>query len=248
MCITEINIEGFRKLDERIKRIRESEKLSHIKTYTSEQLYKSDGWLKAPIKTVIDIVAYFDHYNEINILDLGCGVGRNAIFLADKFKNINATVDCVDLLPLAIEKLLQYSDEYGVRSKINGIVDSIENFTIKPNYYNLIIAVSSLEHINCLRDLREKLQEIKVGLRKEGVICFVMNTSVQEFNKNTNEKLDAEFEVNLNSEYALKLFGEMFLEYEILKSIVVPQKYEIPRDGYISNLTTNVVTFVARNI
>ncbi|MBE5906751.1 MAG: hypothetical protein E7277_08215 [Lachnospiraceae bacterium] len=32
--------------------IRESEKQSHIATYTNEKLYQSDSWLKKPIKTV----------------------------------------------------------------------------------------------------------------------------------------------------------------------------------------------------
>lgn len=43
----------------RIKTIRESEKLSHTKIYTDEELYHTDSWLKKPIKTVREIMELF---------------------------------------------------------------------------------------------------------------------------------------------------------------------------------------------
>ncbi|SFQ13092.1 hypothetical protein SAMN02910358_00788 [Lachnospiraceae bacterium XBB1006] len=55
--------------------IRESEKQSHIATYTNEKLYQSDSWLKKPIKTVREIMPLFADYVRIHALDLGCGVG-----------------------------------------------------------------------------------------------------------------------------------------------------------------------------
>ncbi len=42
-------------MDERLKRIRESERKSHEEIYTDEKLYATDSWLKKPIKTVRDI-------------------------------------------------------------------------------------------------------------------------------------------------------------------------------------------------
>ena len=39
-------------MDERLKRIRESERKSHVEIYTDEKLYATDSWLKKPIKTV----------------------------------------------------------------------------------------------------------------------------------------------------------------------------------------------------
>ena len=72
-------------MDERITRIRESERKSHTEIYTNEKLYNSDSWLQKPIKTVKDISVLFEKYNELRVLDLGCGVGRNSIYFAKKF-------------------------------------------------------------------------------------------------------------------------------------------------------------------
>lgn len=90
---------------EQLAKIRENEKISHTEIYTSHAIYEEGSWLSKPIKTVKDILPIFCDYKKLSVLDLGCGVGRNAIYIADTFKNIACTIDCVDILPLAIEKL-----------------------------------------------------------------------------------------------------------------------------------------------
>lgn len=65
--------------DNRLNQIRQSEKESHIKTYTENKLYSAGGWLSKPIRTVLDIIPLFEGYEELRILDLGAGVGRNCI-------------------------------------------------------------------------------------------------------------------------------------------------------------------------
>ena len=41
------------------------------------------------------------------------------------------------------------------------------------------------------------------------------------------------------------MLSEVFAGWEVLKTSVVAQEYEIPREAFISHLTTDVVTFVA---
>ncbi len=89
-------------MNDRLARIRESEKKSHTAAYTNERLYHSDSWLQKPIRTVLGILPLFDAYKELRVLDLGCGVGRNSICVAKTCQNINCTVDCVDLLEIAM--------------------------------------------------------------------------------------------------------------------------------------------------
>ena len=129
-------------MDTRIKQIRESEKKSHIEMYSNEELYKSESWLKKTIKTVQELIPMFKDYQKINVLDLGCGVGRNSIPIAYEYKNIECTIDCVDILDLAIEKLYVNANEYGVQSNIHGVVNTIEEFAVKEKYYdfNCILA------------------------------------------------------------------------------------------------------------
>ena len=92
-------------MDKRIKEIRESEKKSHTEMYSSEELYKSGSWLNKPIKTIKEIVPLFKEYKKLNVLDLGCGIGRNSIFVAQQYQHIDCSIDCVDILEIAIEKL-----------------------------------------------------------------------------------------------------------------------------------------------
>lgn len=232
--------------DIRLKQIRESEKQSHIEMYSNSELYKEGSWLRKPIKTILDIIPLFADTPELNVLDLGCGVGRNCIAIAQHFKTIPCKIDCVDILNLAIEKLYDNAKELGVASSINGIVDTIENYPIKENKYDLIIAVSALEHIDSEQSFLTKLSEIKNGVRSNGIVCLVINSDVIENEKTTGKEISAQFEVNLPTEKLQVVLKERFSDFEIIKITVSEQQYDIPRGDIVSNLKTKVVTFVAR--
>lgn len=103
-----------------------------------------------------------------------------------------------------------------------------------------------MEHIDTEDSFRIKLAEIRDGLREKGVVCLVMNSEVREQNRDTKETVDAQFEVNLTTEKLQEYLNEVFEGWSALKSTVSAQEYDIPREGFISRLSTNVVTFVAR--
>lgn len=233
-------------MDERLKRIRESERKSHIEIYTDEKLYATDSWLKKPIKTVRDIVPLFEDYSSLRVLDLGSGVGRNSIYVAECFRDRDCRVDCVDLLELAIEKLHENAKEHNVEASIRGIQKSIEEYNIEAETYDFIMAISALEHIDTEESFRKKLWEIRDGLREKGVVCLVINSEVQEKNAETNEAVDAQFEVNLPTAKMQEYLGRLFEGWNVLKTTMNTQEYDIPREGFVSRLSTKVVTFVAR--
>ncbi len=233
-------------MDERIKAIRESEKRSHIEMYSNEELYKTDSWLKKPIKTIVDLMPLFEDYKELRVLDLGCGVGRNCIFIAKQFKNIDCNIECVDILPLAIEKLYSNAEEYGVADIVHGSVSTIEEYEIQRESYDLVIAVSALEHVAGVKDFTNKLNEIKDGIRNNGAVCFVINSDVQERDKATGRPLTAQFETNLSTSELKNVLSSVFVGWSVLKENVQEQQYDIPRESGIVELTTSVVTYVAR--
>lgn len=232
--------------DARLKEIRKNERKSHIEMYSNDELYKEGSWLRRPIKTVVDLIPLFDKYEEINVLDLGCGVGRNCICIAQHYHNRLCKIDCVDILDLAIEKLYANADEYGATLNICGIVKAIDDYQIRKNNYDLVMAVSSLEHVDSKKTFVSKLQEIEQGIRKDGIVCLVVNSNIKEFDKNTENEMPPQFEVNLPTEEIQMIFEETFGEWTVLKSTVVNQQYDIPRDSGICELKTSVVTFVAR--
>jgi len=233
-------------MNDRLSRIRESEKKSHTAAYTGERLYHGDSWLQKPIKTVRELLPLFSGYQELRVLDLGCGIGRNSICIAEVYHNINCTIDCVDLLEIAIKKLRQNAEEYGVNDNINGIMKPIEEYEIRRDFYDLILAVSALEHIDSEESFVGKLWEIKSGVRENGIVCLVINSGVRERNAETNEPMEAQFEVNLPTEKLQSLLADIFSGWHILKTGVTAQEYDIPREEKVSHLDTNVVTYVAQ--
>ena len=111
--------------------------------YKTNKLFEEGSWLAKPVKTIMGVLPFFENYSCINVLDLGSGVGRNAIPIAERFCDRDSNIDCVDLLDIAIEKLEENSKKHGVEKQITGIVRAIDDFKIERGIYDLIIAVSS---------------------------------------------------------------------------------------------------------
>lgn len=228
----------------RLEAIRAAEKASHTQAYEAYQLYESGSWLAKPVKTVLELLPLFEGYSNFRALDLGCGVGRNSIPLAQTFPE--GKVDCVDILPLAIQRLAENAKRYQVEQAIRGIVQPIDEFPIPRDSYDLILAISALEHVDSEEAFLRKLAQIRDGLREKGIACFVVNSGVLERDKATKQPLLPQFEVNLPTKRLQAILLQTFTGWEIRKETVVHQKYDIPRSGDMVELETDVVTFVAR--
>ncbi len=224
--------------------IRNAEKASHIEIYSTAKLFENGSWLQKPVKTVMDLVPNFINYQSVKILDLGCGVGRNCIALAQELKN-KSKIDCVDILEFAIEKLNDNSIKFDVENEINGIVSSIDDFSISENSYDLIIAVSALEHVDNVESFKNKLTEISKGIKRNGIVCLIINSQITEINKENGQQLVPQFEVNLETQGLLEILNKTFEGWKIIKNTVRSQRYDVPRENCVSDLTTDVVTYVA---
>lgn len=231
---------------ERLAQIREAERISHTETYRNQELFESEGWLKKPIKAVVDVIPMFQEYEKLRVLDLGCGVGRNCIPIAQEYTAIDCEIDCVDLLELAIDKLNDNADKYQVSSAIKGNVMPLEQFEIKPGYYDFIMAISALEHIESKEFYCRKLSEIAEGIKNDGVACILMNSEISETDSKTGKSLEPQFEINLATTELQKLLEQYFEGWNVLRLATQKQTYEIPREDGMVRLETNVVTYVAQ--
>lgn len=230
----------------RIERIRKAEARSHTEAYSSQELFSPGSWLAKPVKTVLDLLPLFDGRDAFQALDLGSGVGRNSIPVAQHFQGVPCQVDCVDILDLAVEKLNDNARQYGVAGCIHGIVSSIDDYAIQADQYDLILAVSALEHVASKAVFAKKLTEIREGLRPGGVACLIVNTGVRERSKTTGGEMPPQFEVNLQTEELRRLLAQTFSGWQVLKETVVHQNYDIPRETEIAELETDVMTLVSR--
>lgn len=109
---------------------------------------------------------YFNNYQiKGDILDLGCGQGRDSIFLASLGYNVTA----VDISTVGINQMLEKSRSQGLT--IEGIVDDIQNVKLDKTF-NVILFDMLLhgfeKHIQL--ELLEKYSNL---LNKGGILCIV---------------------------------------------------------------------------
>lgn len=227
----------------RLKKIREAERASHMEVYSRYELFQSGSWMEKPVKTVLELLPMLGDCQNFRGLDLGCGVGRNSIPIA---QTLGGRVDCVDILPYAIEKLRENGMCYGVVESIRGVVSSIDDYSIAPGQYNLILAISALEHVASEEIFYNKLREIRAGIQENGIVCLVINSGVREWDLKSGNPTEPQFEVNLPIPTLRAMLSGCFAEWEVLRDTVRHQEYKIPRESGLVSLETDVVTFVAR--
>jgi 2-polyprenyl-3-methyl-5-hydroxy-6-metoxy-1,4-benzoquinol methylase len=99
------------------------------------------------------------------VLDLGCGNGRNSLFLARRGFSVHA----IDIDSKIIKNLKQESKKE--KLKINIIKADIRKFPIKENTYDLILAINSLIFMK-KSELQKIITKIKNGAKNNGVVII----------------------------------------------------------------------------
>lgn len=231
---------------DRITNIRSEEKKYHDACYDTYDLFEPGSWLRKPVATVMTLLEKYKEQEYLSVLDLGSGIGRNSIPIAESMKPRNGKVVCVDLLESAIDKLNRYSLEFGVGQYIETRLTDIDHFTIEQEEYDLIIAVSALEHVSSEKALQTKLSEMAAGTRHNGSNCIVIGSNIREVVVDSGEGLDPMFELNLSTENMMELLDQQYSDWEIEQRFVKQLEYEIDRNGQPVKLTSDCITFVAR--
>lgn len=231
-------------MENRLERIRRAEAESHTAAYENLTLYAPGSWLSKPVKALEHLLPLYESRVGLRVLDLGSGVGRNAIACARLLPG--AKVECVDILGVAIEKLLENAEKLGVAEQIRGICAPVDGFAVEPDGYDIILAASVLEHLDSQEAAVCKLREICGGIRPGGAVLIVMNTDVREWDTATGETLEPQFEVNLPPQEIRNLLKVYFSGWEILCDTLVHQEYDVPRGARRATISSEVVTFTAR--
>ncbi len=227
-----------------IKRIREKETDYHELLYENNDLFSNSSWLHKPVKSVFESFDLLYEKDDLTILDLGCGVGRNSIPIAQKLIGSNSKVICIDMLDIAIRKLNDNAKKYEVDKYIEAVKSTVEDFDIAKNQYDFVVAVSVLEHLESISSLKNKLSHIAKSTKPGGVNCLILNTSVTETLCETGDELTPQFELNLETNRMFELLDSTYKHWRIIKKNNIVQRYEISRDSESVTLNTNVITYV----
>ena len=120
--------------------------------------------------------------NRNRALDIACGLGHNAYYLAQQ----GFVVDAIDISEVALQKAIKHP-------KIHYIHADLTRFSIEPESYDLIINFNYLQ--------RDLFPAIIKGLKSDGVVLFEAFTYHSDMNPHyclyKNELLEAFFPLEI---------------------------------------------------
>lgn len=135
---------------------------------------------------------------EGNVLDMGMGEGRNAVFLAQKGYKVTG----VDISSVAVKKSYLLAQEFGV--KIKGVVASLKEYKIPPESFDAIICFYYVD--------RSLIEQIKSWLKPGGILIYEAFTTREMTRRKINSSNQGDF---LKEQELLKIFSGMrILKYQ----------------------------------
>lgn len=144
------------------------------KSFNQQYLEEECYWGLSPNKEVIKIPNY---KQSGTVLDLGCGEGKNGLYLAKKRFDVTG----IDISPNGIEKFLKLADQ--MRLKVNGVVENIIDFEFKQKY-DCIICMSTLHFLE-KNEIGIIINEMKENTNPNGLNVINVFTTDNP-NKNFN--------------------------------------------------------------
>jgi ubiquinone/menaquinone biosynthesis C-methylase UbiE len=158
----------------------------------------------------------FDTDDELNILDIACGVGSSTILLACYFKN--ATVEAFDLFGHYIDSLKEKISENNLENRVFGYCMDMRDPDFANEEFDIVFCESSIEIIG----FKKGLKEWKRLLRPDGYmivsdVSWLRNPSSQsmKFWRDTYGEVDT-IEDKISQ---IEDEGFEFIDY-----VVVPEK------------------------
>lgn len=226
---------------------RKSERKYHDELYNNTTLFSKGSWLEKPVGLVINSFKSQLEYknNDVNVLDLGCGVGRNCIPIAKMIKNIGS-VTCVDLLESALSKLEKYAKEYQVKNVIIPVLADVQNYIIEKNKYDFIFSVSCIEHVPSKKTLKQVIKRIIRGTKFNGSNCLMMYSNVSWIDKLTNKNVQPLIELNLNTNNTLAMLKQLYNDWDLKELSVKPWETVMSQNNREIVFKTDCISLVAR--
>lgn len=123
-----------------------------------DSVYDSKDYIfgKEPSPFIVEVVRQLPRKG--NVLDLGAGEGRNAVYLAQH----GLRVDAVDISEVALRKAQRLARER--RATIRTVVADLRKYTIRPSQYDVIVCVDYVD--------RNLVKAIREGLKPGGLIVY----------------------------------------------------------------------------
>lgn len=130
-----------------------------------EKIYASNGEVQTEVlNTVVEAVELFTRRGHKDILDLGCGTGRNTIYLADKGFKVSAC----DLSETGLEITKKKAEELGLNN-IDYSIEDMYHLNYQDEIFDGVLCVWVQGH-GTRREIQMGIQEIYRVLKEDGSV------------------------------------------------------------------------------
>jgi ubiquinone/menaquinone biosynthesis C-methylase UbiE len=138
--------------------------------------WKEKRWqeLSPPLPAVAKLAEYLGAQKTINVLDLGCGAGRHAIFLAKKGFQVTG----LDVSETALKELEGRCRAAGI-GNVTLVKHEMQELPFIDDYFDGILSTNVLHH-GTASEIRHTLAEVHRVLGKNGV-GFAITLSKGDF-------------------------------------------------------------------
>ena len=158
-------------------------------------------WLKKPVPFVVDSSSLFREYEAQIFLDLGCGMGRNSIYLGKEGFDVIG----VDVSRSALKKTKAWAKIEGVPS-MAVLRCSMTNLPFVRQTFHVVISVSVIHHA-VKEEIKKAMEEIHKALKDNGL--FLANLlSIGDYRYGSGLKIeDGTFQIS--EDFEAKQFKEV---------------------------------------
>lgn len=220
----------------------------HEQYYSDHDLFESGSWLSNPDYELEAVIEELKHRDKSKILDIGAGVGRNAIALALALKDKQPTICCLDSLSIATAKLLENATKYEVESSIKGITENMDDMVIAESLYDCILSVSVLEHSASYDIMINTIEKIINGTKSGGINRLTFSTNRTVKSLETGKIIESPVETELERDKLIEDLKRLYACWEIILLDTIDYDENLDRNGEKVNWKSSDLSFLARKV
>lgn len=186
----------------------------HTQYYTKHKLFEGGSWLEIPDVGIPKLIERFSRTPDCRVLDLGAGVGRNAIVLA-KALPADSKVTCVELISVATDLLRKYAVEHGVEEKVIVVNEDFETVSFPEKQFNLVLGISTLEHCSSQQSIVSLIERAQSWTREGGMHFINFSTDRTVVDHATGEPIETYVETRLKKDEWLEELARLYRGWDI---------------------------------
>jgi SAM-dependent methyltransferase len=216
----------------------------HEDFYARHELFVEGSWLHKPSPFVLRSLESIEVAGPVVAVDLGAGVGRHTIPVAQRLPAGSYVVG-VDLLPSAARLLQANALAHGMAHLVQAVVADLDHVGLAPGSVDWMVSVSALEHAANLEMLERVLRHCQEATRPGGLNCLIIGTDKVEID-HAGRSRPARVEFHLQRADAEALLGRVYAAWDTLVLTTAVFAVDEDRDGEQYTLRTTNIRLLAR--